>query len=139
MIFAWTNFVILMAISGIHIFWAFGGKWGASAAVPELDGFKVLRPGPFSSIFVATATGVMAAFHLYRVGILSSFLPGWVSVSGIWIISGIFLLRAIGEFRYVGFFKRVKGSSFAGLDTRYYSPLCLLISINAFLTGISDI
>jgi hypothetical protein len=36
--------------------------------------------------------------------------------------------RAVGEFRYVGFFKRVRGSRFARLDTNVYSPLCLLLA-----------
>ena len=38
------------------------------------------------------------------------------------------LARAIGEFKYVGFFKRVRGSRFATLDTFVFSPLCLLLS-----------
>jgi len=38
------------------------------------------------------------------------------------------LARAIGEFKYVGFFKRVRGSRFATLDTFVYSPLCLLLA-----------
>jgi hypothetical protein len=36
--------------------------------------------------------------------------------------------RAVGEFKYVGFFKRVRGSRFATLDTWIYSPLCLLLA-----------
>jgi hypothetical protein len=39
------------------------------------------------------------------------------------------LARAIGEFRYVGFFKRVRGSRFARLDTLLYSPLRLLLAV----------
>ncbi len=35
-------------------------------------------------------------------------------------------------FRYVGFFKRVRGTRFAEMDTRYYSPLCLTLSVLAF-------
>ena len=38
------------------------------------------------------------------------------------------LARAIGEFKYVGFFKRVRGSRFAQLDSLLYSPLCLLLA-----------
>lgn len=39
------------------------------------------------------------------------------------------LLRSIGDFRYVGFFKRARGSRFAELDTRFYSPLCLPLAL----------
>ena len=43
----------------------------------------------------------------------------------------IMLIRAVGDFKYVGFFKKIKGTIFAQNDTHFYSPLCLLISINA--------
>ena len=43
--------------------------------------------------------------------------------------------RAIGEFRYVGFFKRVRGSRFAKLDTVVYSPLCLLLAVGVALVA----
>ena len=39
------------------------------------------------------------------------------------------LARAIGEFRLVGFFKTVKGSLFARMDTLFFSPLCVLLSL----------
>lgn len=45
---------------------------------------------------------------------------------------GLFL-RAIGEFRLVGFFKRVRGTRFAQLDTLAFSPLCLLLSVGVFV------
>ena len=38
-------------------------------------------------------------------------------------------LRAFGDFKHVGFFKTSKNSRFSALDTRYYSPLCLLLGI----------
>jgi hypothetical protein len=37
--------------------------------------------------------------------------------------------RAVGDFRLVGFFKRVKGSVFARMDSRVYSPLCVLLGL----------
>lgn len=39
------------------------------------------------------------------------------------------LLRAVGDFRYVGFFKSVRDSRFATMDTWCYSPVCLALSI----------
>ena len=137
--FAWTNFFILMLISAIHVFWAFGGQWGANASVPKINGDRVLKPGLISTVAVAIAIAGMAAFHLYRVGVISLYLPEWLSASGIWLISGIFFFRAIGDFKYVGFFKSVKDSDFAKMDTRFYSPLCIVIALNALMTGIYDI
>ena len=46
--------------------------------------------------------------------------------------------RAIGEFRYVGFFKRVRGSRFAKLDTVVYSPLCLLLAVGVALVALQS-
>ena len=85
---------------------------------------------------VALAILAMAFLHLEKVQVVSLPIPAWVNVYGLKIIAGIFLLRAIGEFRFVGFFKKVKGTKFATLDTKYYSPLCLILSINAFITAI---
>ena len=41
----------------------------------------------------------------------------------------VLLLRAIGDFNLVGFFKRIRGSAFARMDTWFYSPLCVLLGI----------
>ena len=45
------------------------------------------------------------------------------------------LARAIGEFKYVGFFKKVRGSKFARMDTLLYSPVCLLLSAGVAVVG----
>lgn len=42
----------------------------------------------------------------------------------------IFAVRAIGDFRYVGFFKHIRGSRFARMDTMCYSPLCAALSLS---------
>ena len=58
-----------------------------------------------------------------RAGLHARWLA-WLSYA---LAAGL-LARAVGEFKYVGFFKRVRGSRFARLDTLLYSPLCLLLS-----------
>jgi len=50
----------------------------------------------------------------------------------------VLLLRAIGDFRLVGFFKRIRGSRFARLDTVLYSPLCLALSAGVVAIGFVD-
>jgi len=55
-------------------------------------------------------------------------LPNWLSHYGLWAITTIFLIRAIGEFKYIGFFKKIKTTTFGQMDTKFYSPLCLIIS-----------
>ena len=56
--------------------------------------------------------------------------PGLVRI-GCWGVSAALLLRAVGEFRYVGFFKRIRGTAFARMDTLLYSPLALLLGTGA--------
>ena len=51
----------------------------------------------------------------------------WTRWAGAALALGL-LVRAIGDFGYVGFFKRKGGNPFARLDTRVYSPLCLLLA-----------
>lgn len=135
-IFPLTNTFIFLAISGIHFFWAFGGHWGADAAIPtNKEGKRMLSPDIFATLIVAFGILAMALLHLEKIQVVSLPIPAWINAYGLKIIAGIFLIRAIGEFRYVGFFKKVKGTRFANLDTKYYSPLCLLLSINAFITA----
>jgi hypothetical protein len=57
--------------------------------------------------------------------LIPGFVLGWLSYA---LALGL-AARAVGEFKYVGFFKRVRGSKFARLDTLVYSPLCLLLAI----------
>ncbi|QDK82860.1 DUF3995 domain-containing protein [Spirosoma sp. KCTC 42546] len=136
MIPAFINFIILLVISGIHIYWGLGGNWGLRESVPERNGSKLLRPGRFITLVVAIIFGGMALFYLAKIGrlpIAGSFIPTWLNQYGLWLLAGIFLLRAIGDFRYVGFFKQIRNSRFADLDTKFYAPLCLLLSANTFL------
>ena len=133
---AFVNFVILLIVSGIHMYWGLGGNWGLRAALPEQSGTAVMQPGRGITLIVAVIFSAMGLFYLYKIGQLSvadSFVPGWLNQYGLWVLAGVFLLRAIGDFRYVGFFKQVRGSRFAELDTKFYSPLCLLLCLNTLL------
>jgi hypothetical protein len=136
MIFPLTNTLILLAISGLHFFWAFGGRWGVDASIPtNAEGKTMLSPDIFATLVVAFGLLAMALLHLGKIQTLSFSIPAWINIYGLKIIAFVFLLRAIGDFRYVGFFKKLKETKFAILDTKFYSPLCLLLSFNAFITA----
>jgi hypothetical protein len=140
MIPALLNTVLLLVLSGIHLYWAAGGKWAAALAVPELPqktGVKAFSPGPIATLIVAAGLATMAGLHLHKLGWLPVPLPNWLDQYGLMIVGGLFLLRVIGDFRYVGFFKRVTDTAFAKMDTALYIPLCLVISISAFWTAVS--
>jgi len=129
--------LILVLLAGVHLYWAAGGKAGKSAAVPAANGRPVIKPSAFGTAMVAVGLCAMAALLALRIGWLN--LPALANDSGlvkigVWLIAAVFALRAIGDFRYVGFFKRIRGSRFARLDTLAYSPLCVCL---ALLVGIS--
>lgn len=136
MIPALINGSILVIICAIHVYWAFGGRWGLAESVPERNGAKAFQPGRSVTLAVALVFGCMALFYVHQLGwltFLTALVPGWLDRWGLWLLAAVFLLRAIGDFRYVGFFKRVREGRFAHLDTRFYSPLCLLLCVNTIL------
>ena len=132
--------MILFVIALLHFYWAFGGKWGFEKSLPSKeDGTLLFIPTSFQCAVVGIGLFLMIGFiflgiiDLIYSGISEvenpvSFLPNWIYDYGFWVLGGIFTLRAIGDFNYVGFFKKIKNTSFGKLDTRFYSPLCLLIS-----------
>ncbi len=121
--------VIFSFLAGLHIYWGMGGRRGLAAAVPrKANGAKRINPSSFDCFVVAFLLLGAGIFVLIRSRLLSIQLPSWILHAGSRVLLVIFTARAIGEFRYVGFFKKVKSSRFARLDTKYYSPLCVLIA-----------
>ncbi|VVM71089.1 hypothetical protein PS862_00354 [Pseudomonas fluorescens] len=124
---------IFLLISLIHLYWAAGGKIGSEVAVPRVPGESgaasrpAFKPSGFATLLVAVGLLLIAMLVCLRVGL---YLPlvhhGWLQ----WVISAIAILmfaRAIGDSNLVGFFKQVKDSRFARLDTWAYSPLCVVL------------
>ncbi|ALC81205.1 MULTISPECIES: DUF3995 domain-containing protein [Bacillus] len=127
-----SSAVILIFISLLHVYWAFGGRWGTSATFP------VKEDGASTEIVPPTLLTLIVAFFILFFSIIllaqSGYLPfyhadtltKWGSV----LIASIFTLRAIGDFNYVGIFKRFKGTHFSKYDTWMYIPLFLYLAIS---------
>ncbi|QDP85883.1 DUF3995 domain-containing protein [Chryseobacterium sp. SNU WT5] len=130
-IIAITLILIFLFISSIHFYWVFGGKWGSDAVLPtkEDNNTKTLNPTIIATLIVAFGLLGFGLFIFVMSGLITFDTPQWLSKYGLWIIAGIFTLRAIGDFNYVGFFKRIKQTKFSKNDTKYFSPLCLIIGI----------
>jgi hypothetical protein len=129
--------IVFLSLAAIHVYWAFGGKGAAAATVPSnLNNKPIISPGPVDCMVVALGLLGFCVFVLIRSGILLIGLPGWLLNYGLWAIAALFLLRAMGEFKYVGFFKKIKSTQFGQMDTKYYSPLCLLIAVLAVILEI---
>ena len=119
-------------LSLVHIGWALGLRGGQAQAVPERpDGQPVFRPGPFATLAVAGLLLLAALLVTQRAGLGREWIPAGLVAPGCWGVSAVLVLRAIGEFRYIGFFKRVRGTAFARMDSRLYSPLALLLGLGA--------
>ncbi|VEB41743.1 Uncharacterised protein [Chromobacterium violaceum] len=120
-------------ISAMHFYWALGGQVGLSSAIPEVDGRKLFQPSAIGTAVIALLLALAAAAVVCMGAVLpGNKLVGAPAEVGLLALSAGMLLRGVGEFRYVGLFKRVKGSRFARNDTRFYSPLCLMLAAGLF-------
>ncbi|WP_125719726.1 DUF3995 domain-containing protein [Flavobacterium ustbae] len=133
-IIALVLFSIFLFLSLVHFYWAFGGKCGTQGVYPTLDAQTPSKnPGIIPTLIVAIGLLAFAFFYLIRVKIILFKLPFWIEKYGLWILMSIFILRSIGDFKYLGFFKRIKKTNFGQNDTKYFVPLCLIISVMTFL------
>ncbi len=120
-----TAFALLAAL---HIYWALGGRSGAVAVLPERDGAPLFQPGLTSTLVVAGLLASAALLVLAHAGRgPGMLLPRWMVTLGVPVIAVVMLARSVGDFRYIGFFKKVRDTRFAVLDTRYFSPIALLL------------
>ena len=126
----------LAAGAAFHFYWAFGGRITLLAVVPEVRGRPAFTPSALATFAVALALFACAALIAATAGVLpvplSPSVLSWLSFT----LALVLLLRGVGDFRLVGFFKRVRGTHFARLDTVVYSPLCLALSLGVFIVAL---
>ena len=120
-----TYFVIAL----IHFYWLFGEKWIDKALPADENGKIVLNPGKFETVIVTFGLLLFAFYYLLKMELFEMEIPKLIAEYSGWIISLIFIVRAIGDFKYVGFFKRIKKTEFAKLDTRYFTFISLIIGL----------
>ena len=120
---------VFVALAAWHFFMAMGGLASKqSGAVPSFGGKPLFVPSARATVAVGIVLLLFAGVVAATGGLLATGVPPrWLAWFSYALAAGL-LARAIGEFRYVGFFKRVRGTPFARLDTLLYSPLCLLLS-----------
>jgi hypothetical protein len=124
---------IFLILSALHFNWAIGGKFGFEGSIPTNEkGERVLNPKRIDSAVVGFGLLLFALYSLNHAEIIDIPFPGLIKNYGGWTIAIIFLLRAIGDFNYVGFFKKKRDTIFDKMDTSFYAPLCLFLSLAAF-------
>jgi len=126
-----TITVIALIIMGLfHFYWALGGKIGLDKALPTKDGKLLLNPGKILTALVGIALlGFAYIAYILQFNDLGTLQYAKYYIYTAWILSAIFIIRAIGEFNAVGFFKKIKETQFAIYDTKYFSPLCLVLGV----------
>ncbi len=125
---------IFFILGLIHLNWGIGGKFGFNQSLPTKEnGERVLNPKKIDSIIVGMGLLFLAFFYISLFGLFSLNLPEWLFKYGSWGIPSFFTIRAIGDFHYVGFFKKIKQTEFSRLDSKLFSPLCLIIAIIGFV------
>ena len=134
-IIAWALIAVIVALSLVHVYWLVGGEGGRLAAIPEIDGTPVFQPSTLSTFMVAMGSAMCTLLIAATAGILTLPLSHAVLAWLTRALAVVLLIRAIGDFRLVGFFKRIRDSRFARLDTVVYSPLCLALAIGAAIVG----
>lgn len=124
--------LVLGGLAVVHVYWAFRGREGGSAAVPEVEGRPLFSPSKAATLVVAlllTVSGVLV------VGRLADWAPHRLFQIGCAGVAAVLVARSIGDRRYVGLLKRVKGTEFARRDTWFYSPLCLALGLAVAATA----
>ena len=120
---------VFLALALWHFYMAFQPPGSLSAAVPSVAGKPLFVPSRGATVAVGAALLLFAGLVAATAGAVSA---GWPAVVLVWLSYALalgLLARAVGEFKYVGFFKRVRGSRFATLDSWVYSPVCLLLAV----------
>ena len=132
---AWLLIAVFAGLFLVHVYWLFGGRVGLRAAIPEIDGTPVFQPTTLSAFVVAIGLALCAVVIAATAGILTLPLSHTVLAWLTRALAVVLLARAIGDFRVVGFWKRIRDTRFARLDTAVYSPLCLALAIGLALVG----
>jgi hypothetical protein len=116
----------------VHFYWALGGRALKSSAVPEVEGRSAFVPSTAATFAVALGLALCAWLVAATAGLVASPIPpSWLRWL-MFVLALVLLARAVGDFRLVGFFKRVRGTRFAQMDSLIYAPLCLVLGVAVF-------
>ncbi len=128
--------LVLIVLAAVHVFWALGGRTGLRSAIPEGENGQLLfQPRCPVTLAVTFFLLLAAAIVAAQSGMIAPHRLGQLPRLATSLLAALFALRAIGDFRYVGFFKRIRRTRFAYLDSMLYSPLCALLALALALTA----
>lgn len=118
--------VALAAIAALHVAWGLSlTTWGLRAAIPEVAGRPLFKPGFAAALVVAAALAFAAQLLLSLAGLIDQ-VPCARTLGAAAVV--VFALRTVGDLRTAGLFKRVRGTPFARSDTEVFTPLCFALA-----------
>jgi hypothetical protein len=120
----------LFALSGVHLYWAFGGRWPghdeASMVERVVGRTRGMRaPGFLASAAVALA---LAAGGALAAATLVSTPWDMLLKAARWLLFAVFAVRGLAAY-VPPVFRYAEGTPFATLNRRAYGPLCLAIAL----------
>jgi len=131
--------IVLLEISLLHYYWAFGGFWPGTdeislaktvvGSAPSKSGEPAPMPARPITFLVATAIIAAAFFPIIWAGLIIPYpIHASLVMVGMWVLTAIFLLR--GASGMLPLFDRFSPEEpFRTLNRKFYSPLCLLIGL----------
>lgn len=135
-IVAFAVVAVFIVLAAIHVYWAMGGRLGHSSAVPSQQGRPAFVPSATATLAVSVALCLCAVVVAAAARLITAPVPSsWITWIAYALALGL-IARAIGDFRLVGFFKRVRDSDFARMDTAIYAPLCLVLGVAVFYVAL---
>jgi hypothetical protein len=131
---------ILLLVTALHVYWGIGGVWpgrDAASCARAVVGFRGVdeMPSPFAAFAVAACLALATLWPMALQGIFATpFAPDGLAATAV-MIGLVFLGRGILGF--TPWWRRLAPEQpFARLDTRLYSPLCLLVGAGFVILGI---
>ena len=120
----------LFALAGLHLYWAFGGRWPghdeASMVEHVVGRTRGMRaPGLVASVAVALALAIGGALVLGSQ--VTTPWDGWLQAAR-WGLLAVFAGRGLAAYA-PPVFRYAEGTPFATLNRRAYGPLCLAIAL----------
>ena len=122
---AFAAVLVAVGAAAIHVYWAFGGRWGGDVVIPgKAEGSPQFKPGRLITLAVAAALLTLS-------GLTTAVFLGADPIWARWLlIAAIVLLtaRAVGDGGQIGFSKSDHSTAFARWDDRLFTPLVVLLA-----------
>ncbi|KQY30328.1 hypothetical protein ASD21_05925 [Caulobacter sp. Root1455] len=124
----------LFALAGIHLYWAFGGRWPGhdeASMVEHVVGRTRGMRAPSLASGVAVALALAAGGALVAATLVSTPWDTALKVAR-WGLFAVFAGRGLATY-VPPVFRYAEGTPFATLNRRAYGPLCLAIALGLLI------